>query len=177
MKFEELLEKYQLLLTENNNLKNEIKSLKVQLGIMEQQDLPDRVSEHGTTAFGKTIVAIKLIAERKVNTLILVDRVSLVSQWKERLTSFLTIGFVERCWSKYSFYIKHTPKMYRKRKTETYFFISVLTKILTSVKIGNNDIMRQRLGTVFITKYGIRISNAFIMDTTKDSKGGGNHVR
>ena len=46
----------------------------------------------GTTAFGKTVVAIKLIAERKVNTLILVDRVSLVSQWKERLTSFLTIN-------------------------------------------------------------------------------------
>jgi len=46
----------------------------------------------GTTAFGKTVVAIKLIAERKVNTLILVDRVSLVSQWKERLGSFLNIN-------------------------------------------------------------------------------------
>ena len=45
----------------------------------------------GTTAFGKTVVAIKLIAERKVNTLILVDRVSLVAQWKTRLTEFLTI--------------------------------------------------------------------------------------
>jgi superfamily II DNA or RNA helicase len=46
----------------------------------------------GTTAFGKTVVAIKLIAERKVNTLILVDKVSLVSQWKERLSKFLTIN-------------------------------------------------------------------------------------
>jgi hypothetical protein len=46
----------------------------------------------GTTAFGKTVVAIKLIAERKVNTLILVDKVSLVSQWKKRLTEFLTIN-------------------------------------------------------------------------------------
>ena len=45
----------------------------------------------GTTAFGKTVVAIKLIAERKVNTLILVDRVSLVAQWKKRLTEFLTL--------------------------------------------------------------------------------------
>ncbi len=45
----------------------------------------------GTTAFGKTIVAIKLIAERKVNTLILVDRVALVAQWEKRLTEFLTI--------------------------------------------------------------------------------------
>jgi superfamily II DNA or RNA helicase/HKD family nuclease len=46
----------------------------------------------GTTAFGKTVVAIKLIAERKVNTLILVDKVSLVSQWKKRLTEFLIIN-------------------------------------------------------------------------------------
>lgn len=48
----------------------------------------------GTTAFGKTIVAIKLIAEKKVNTLILVDKVSLVSQWRERLSKFLTINEV-----------------------------------------------------------------------------------
>ena len=46
----------------------------------------------GTTAFGKTIVAIKLIAERKVNTLIMVDRVSLLSQWKERLSEFLIVN-------------------------------------------------------------------------------------
>lgn len=46
----------------------------------------------GTTAFGKTVVAIKLIAEKKVNTLILVDKVSLVAQWKKRLTEFLTIN-------------------------------------------------------------------------------------
>lgn len=46
----------------------------------------------GTTAFGKTIAAIKLIAERKVNTLILVDKVSLVSQWKEKISAFLTIN-------------------------------------------------------------------------------------
>ncbi len=46
----------------------------------------------GTTAFGKTIVAIKLIAERKVNTLILVNKVSLVDQWREKLTTFLTVN-------------------------------------------------------------------------------------
>ncbi|WP_348982465.1 DEAD/DEAH box helicase family protein [Desulfosporosinus sp. HMP52] len=45
----------------------------------------------GTTAFGKTVVAINLIAERKVNTLIIVDKVNLVTQWKRRLTEFLTI--------------------------------------------------------------------------------------
>lgn len=46
----------------------------------------------GTTAFGKTVVAINLIAERKVNTLIIVDKVNLVTQWKKRLTEFLTIN-------------------------------------------------------------------------------------
>jgi len=46
----------------------------------------------GTTAFGKTIVAIKLIAERKVNTLILVDKVNLLSQWKDKLSKFLIVN-------------------------------------------------------------------------------------
>ena len=46
----------------------------------------------GTTAFGKTVVAIKLIAERKVNTLVLVDKVSLLSQWKKRISEFLVIN-------------------------------------------------------------------------------------
>ena len=46
----------------------------------------------GTTAFGKTVVAIKLIAERKVNTLILVNRVSLLEQWQDRLSEFLIIN-------------------------------------------------------------------------------------
>lgn len=45
----------------------------------------------GTTAFGKTVVAIKLIAERKVNTLILVDKTTLASQWREKLEHFLII--------------------------------------------------------------------------------------
>ena len=64
----------------------------------EQPLAVERLLEHdngilcGTTAFGKTVAAIKLIAERKVNTLILVDKVSLVSQWKEKLSAFLTIN-------------------------------------------------------------------------------------
>ena len=46
----------------------------------------------GTTAFGKTVVAIRLIAERKVNTLIIVDKATLISQWKAKLAEFLTIN-------------------------------------------------------------------------------------
>jgi superfamily II DNA or RNA helicase/very-short-patch-repair endonuclease len=45
-----------------------------------------------TTAFGKTVVAAWLIAERAVNTLILVHRRQLVDQWIERLSSFLGLS-------------------------------------------------------------------------------------
>jgi len=41
------------------------------------------------TAFGKTVVAAKLIAQRGVNTLILVHRRQLLDQWRERLLAFL----------------------------------------------------------------------------------------
>lgn len=45
-----------------------------------------------TTAFGKTIFAIAMIAQRRVNTLILVHRKSLLDQWKKQLTDFLEIN-------------------------------------------------------------------------------------
>ncbi|HUG66656.1 MAG TPA: DEAD/DEAH box helicase family protein [Pirellulaceae bacterium] len=44
-----------------------------------------------TTAFGKTVVAGWLIAERGVNTLILVHRRQLLDQWVERLATFLAL--------------------------------------------------------------------------------------
>jgi superfamily II DNA or RNA helicase len=44
-----------------------------------------------TTAFGKTVVAASLIAHRARNTLILVHRRELLSQWVERLQAFLDI--------------------------------------------------------------------------------------
>ena len=47
-----------------------------------------------TTAFGKTVIAAKLIAERKVNTLILVHRQQLLAQWTDRLGEFLKIDEV-----------------------------------------------------------------------------------
>jgi len=42
-----------------------------------------------TTAFGKTVLAAWLIAERGVNTLVLVHRRQLLEQWVERLSAFL----------------------------------------------------------------------------------------
>ena len=51
--------------------------------------------DHGalaaTTAFGKTVAAAALIASRARNTLVLVHRRELLTQWVERLKTFLTI--------------------------------------------------------------------------------------
>lgn len=44
-----------------------------------------------TTAFGKTVIAAWLIAQRGVNTLILVHRRQLLEQWVERLSTFLDV--------------------------------------------------------------------------------------
>lgn len=46
-----------------------------------------------TTAFGKTVTAIGMIAELKVNTLILVHTKALLDQWKCELEKFLTIDY------------------------------------------------------------------------------------
>lgn len=45
-----------------------------------------------TTAFGKTVLAAWCIAQRKVNTLVLVHRRQLLEQWVARLSSFLGLS-------------------------------------------------------------------------------------
>ncbi len=44
------------------------------------------------TAFGKTVAAAAMIAERGVNALVLVHRTELLTQWQEGLQAFLGIG-------------------------------------------------------------------------------------
>ena len=50
---------------------------------------------NGTTAFGKTITAIALIAKLRVNTLILVHTKALLDQWQQKLTEFLNLEYEE----------------------------------------------------------------------------------
>ncbi|KUK64104.1 MAG: Type III restriction protein res subunit [Desulfofundulus kuznetsovii] len=64
----------------------------------EQQQAADALLAHNNgilsaaTAFGKTVIGARLIADCKVNTLILVHRTNLLSQWIERMNEFLIIN-------------------------------------------------------------------------------------
>ena len=64
----------------------------------EQQHALDALSAYdngvlsATTAFGKTVIGAKLISLKKVNTLVLVHRQQLLTQWRERLEQFLIIN-------------------------------------------------------------------------------------
>lgn len=48
---------------------------------------------HAATAFGKTVTAAAIIAEKGVSTLILVTTKALLEQWRKRLEEFLTTDF------------------------------------------------------------------------------------
>jgi superfamily II DNA or RNA helicase len=69
----------------NGNLRDE------QIPAAEEMLKHDTGVLSATTAFGKTVIAAKLIAERKVSTLVLTHRRQLLSQWTEKLTEFLEI--------------------------------------------------------------------------------------
>jgi superfamily II DNA or RNA helicase len=77
----------------NVTFKGELRSL--------QQEAAQQLSTHGygilsaPTAFGKTVIAAWLIANRKVNTLVLVHRRQLMDQWRERLALFLGMPLEE----------------------------------------------------------------------------------
>lgn len=47
---------------------------------------------HAATAFGKTVVCSAIIAEKRVNTLIILESSALMEQWKEALDKFLDIN-------------------------------------------------------------------------------------
>ncbi len=63
----------------------------------DQQEAANAMLGHDTgvlcapTAFGKTVTAAAVIAQRKVSTLVLVHRTALMQQWTERLKAFLDI--------------------------------------------------------------------------------------
>ena len=64
----------------------------------DQQKAAEELLKHDTgvlsaaTAFGKTVIGTWLIAQRKVNTLIIVHRRQLMAQWLQSLQDFLSLG-------------------------------------------------------------------------------------
>lgn len=69
------------------------------LGLLrpDQQEALGAVLQHdfgmlvAPTAFGKTVTAAAVIAQRKVSTLVIVHRADLMRQWQERLGSFIEL--------------------------------------------------------------------------------------
>lgn len=64
----------------------------------QQQEVADVMlqKDHGvlsaTTGFGKTVLATSIIAKRKVNTLVIVNRTHLLEQWIEQIAIFLNMS-------------------------------------------------------------------------------------
>ena len=85
------------------------------------------------TAFGKTVVCSYLISQRKVNTLILVDKVNLLSQWIKELTDFIY------CDEDLPEYLTKTGRM--KKRTSVYGSLSgsrdTLTGIIDIAMVGS----------------------------------------
>ena len=65
----------------------------------EQHDAVEALTRHisgilfAVPGFGKTVIGAALIAEKKVNTLILVHTKALLAQWQKSLSEFLSTGF------------------------------------------------------------------------------------
>ncbi|WP_253952485.1 DEAD/DEAH box helicase family protein [Oceanispirochaeta sp. M1] len=95
-----LLEHYKIkLLFEEKRNKGKTISCKFQGALLdEQQRAAEVLTKYNTgvlsatTAFGKTVLALWLIAERGVNTLVLVHRKQLMDQWVQRAQQFLDLS-------------------------------------------------------------------------------------
>lgn len=98
-KLEKLLKEYSIKLEkEDQSYTGEEVEIHFKGKLTSQQD--EAVSallnhENGTlsasTGFGKTVTATALIAKRKTNTLIIVNRIQLLQQWVETISNFLMI--------------------------------------------------------------------------------------
>ena len=90
--------KTDLSINSNNTVHNVISDRKIsyKTNIIDIPSEIDIILSNGilcaSTSFGKTVVAINIIATRKVNTLIIVNSIQLLEQWDAKLKIFLEIG-------------------------------------------------------------------------------------
>lgn len=97
----ELLEKYNIIYNIDDKT-NAGQNIKVSFtGVLREEQIPaaKALLEYNigvlsaTTAFGKTVIGAYIIAERKVNTLVLVHTQALLIQWKNSLDQFLDLEY------------------------------------------------------------------------------------
>ena len=92
-------------------------------------------------AFGKTVVAIALISKLCVNTLIVVPKLSLIDQWRERLDSFLSIGYSD----------------YKKEKDKYGTYTGSKKKLTNYIDIASIDSLTSEEGKEILKNYGMVI--------------------
>ncbi len=90
--------KIQSVIQDERFLGNKIPDLQFQGQLTDEQtQAANKLLEHdigtlsATTAFGKTVVALHVLAKRQTNTLIIVHRHQLLDQWLERIEMFLNL--------------------------------------------------------------------------------------
>lgn len=115
------------------------------------------------TGFGKTVIAAALIAERKVSTLVLVKNKTLAEQWRQRLSTFLTIDsnpVIEE--------LTPTGRKRRKDKIGSYYGtkknLSGLIDVATSQAVGKLDSKKLH---DFLKLYGMVISDEVHHDSAR----------
>ncbi len=90
-------------------------------------------------AFGKTILALSLIDKIRKNVLIVVPKVALINQWKERIEQFLEIKY--KCDTKYNIGIYYGQKK----------------KLTNKIDIACLDSLTSKESSDLLNKYGVII--------------------
>lgn len=91
-------------------------------------------------SYGKTVTAIALIAELRLNTLIIVPNLTLLKQWKERLNTFLNVGYD-----------------YKKEKDKFGQYSGNKKKLTNKIDIACIDSLLKEEGEGLLKNYGITI--------------------
>ena len=91
-------------------------------------------------SYGKTVTAIALIAELKLNTLIIVQNLTLLTQWKERLNTFLDVGYD-----------------FKKEKDKFGQYSGSKKKLTNKIDVACIDSLLGEEGTELLKKYGVVI--------------------
>lgn len=91
-------------------------------------------------AFGKTVTAIALIAELRINALVIVPSIALLNQWIERLNQFLDVGYE-----------------YKKEKDKFGIYYGSKKKLTNKIDVACIDSLVGEEGDEILKHYGLVI--------------------